>query len=75
VGDVLGVLAAIAVFVIIVTALVRDERPRRGSYLMPPVDLPPDFEPPVITAPAPMFHSRYCAGRYGSPCNCKGPHT
>ena len=68
-GDVLGVLAAIAVFVIIVTALVRDERPRRGSYVMPEVKLPEDFKPPIL------FHSRYCAGRYGSPCNCEGPHA
>ena len=65
-----GAAAVISILVlyVVLVSLVRDTRPTRGSYLVPPLEGGTrPTEPPVL------FHSKYCAGRYGSPCNCKGP--
>lgn len=69
VGPVIGSLCGMLVFALIMWALVSDgSRPRRGSYVVPQ----PEGARPVL--PPVLFHSKYCASRYGSPCNCQRCH-
>lgn len=72
--EVLGLVILISIVLSFIVAEVQDRRRPRGFDTIEGI-APPQVTPlPQITAP-PMFHSKYCSARYGSPCNCKGPHA